>query len=94
MEKKIIGGIRAIRAQYEFSTTTLSSYNLALWKLARRRGMDLNLPLVSEMPAALLADVPLDGEKWKLPGQAVLDEALGAQGMELLNRWKQLVEEG
>ena len=94
LEKKIIGGIRAIRAQYEFSTTTLSSYNLALWKLARRRGMDLNLPLVSEMPAALLEDVPLDGEKWKLPGQAVLDEALGAQGMELLNRWKQLAEEG
>lgn len=54
--------------------------------------MELNLPPVSEMPTALLEDVTLDGEKWRLPGQDVLDEALGTQGMELLNRWKRLAE--
>ena len=38
----------------------------------------------------LLEDKPLDAEKWKLPGQAVLDAALGLQGMELLAKWTQL----
>ena len=38
---------------------------------------------------ALLEDKPLDAEKWKLPGQAVLDAALGLQGMELLAKWTQ-----
>ncbi len=65
-------------------------YDLALWKLARRRGLELDLPTVSEMPAALLEDKPLDAGKWKLPGQAVLDEALGPQGMALLERWRRL----
>ncbi len=90
LEAEIIGGIRSLRKQYEFDMVTLSSYNLALWKLARRRGMELNLPTVSEMPVALLEDKPLDAEKWKLPGQAVLDKALGPQGMELLAKWKLL----
>ena len=39
---------------------------------------------------ALLEDKPLGAEKWKLPGQAVLDAALGLQGMELLAKWTQL----
>ena len=39
---------------------------------------------------ALLEDKPLDAEKWKLPGQAVLDAALRLQGMELLAKWIQL----
>ena len=38
---------------------------------------------------ALLEDLILDAEKWKLPGQAVLDAALGLQGMELLAKWTQ-----
>ncbi|MBD5535696.1 MAG: hypothetical protein HDQ99_08595 [Lachnospiraceae bacterium] len=37
-----------------------------------------------------MADKSLDAEKWKLPGQAVLDAALGLQGMELLAKWTQL----
>ena len=92
LEKEIIGNIRSLRGQYEFDLVTLSSYNLALWKLARRRGMELDLPPVSEMPAALLEDKPLDAEKWKLPGQAVLDAALGVQGMDLLAKWTQFSE--
>lgn len=57
LEKEIIGSIRSLRKQYEFDMVTLSSYNLALWKL---------------------------------PGQAVLDKALGPQSMELLEKWTQL----
>ena len=38
---------------------------------------------------ALLEDKPLDAEKWKLLGQAVLDIALGLQDMELLAKWTQ-----
>ena len=90
LEKEIIGNIRFLRGQYDLNGVRLSSYNLALWKLARRRGMELNLPSVSEMPAALLVDKPLDAEIWKLPGQAALDAALGPQGMELLAKWTQL----
>ncbi len=41
--------------------------------------------------AALLEDKILDAEKWKLPRQAVLDEALSPEGMKLLARWTQLV---
>jgi len=91
LEKEIIRGIRSLRSQYEFAMVTLSSYNLALWKLALRRGMKLDLPPVSELPAALLEDKILDAEKWKLPGQAVLDEALSPEGMKLLVKWTQLV---
>lgn len=76
LEKEIIQDIRAMRAGYERSLTTLAPYDLALWKLARRRGMALDLPPVSELPAALLEDRPLDGETWKLPGQAVLQRCL------------------
>ena len=90
LEKAIIKDIRSIRAGYEQDLATLAPYDLALWKLARRRGMELDLPPVSELPAALLEDRPIDDERWKLPGQAVLDEALGPNGMELLSRWKQL----
>lgn len=90
LEKEIIGNIRSLRDQYELNRVTLSVWDLTLWKLARRRGIELDLPAVSELPAALLEDKPLDAEKWKLPGQAVLDEALGSHGMELLERWTQL----
>lgn len=92
LEKEIIGNIRSLRGKYDLYTEGLSPYNLALWKLARRRGIELNLPSVSEMPVALMEDKPLDVKKWKLPGQAVLDEALGPQGMELLAKWTQLYE--
>ncbi len=90
LEKTIVKDIRAIRAGYEQDLAPLAPYDLALWKLARRRGTELDLPPVSEMPAALLEDKPLDAETWKLPGQAVLDKALGSQGMELLAKWTQL----
>lgn len=90
LEKNIIGGIRTLRGQFEMSSVTLSTYNLALWKLARRRGMELDLPLVSEMPVALLEDKPLDAGRWRLPGQAVLDEALGVHGLELLAKWTEI----
>ena len=56
----------------------------ALLKLACRRGMELNLPRVVEIPDGIWEDVPLDGENWKLPGQAVLDRALGPDGDKLL----------
>lgn len=90
LEKEIIGNIRSLRDQYELNRVTLSVWDLTLWKLARRRGIEPDLPTVSELPIALLEDKPLDAEKWKLPGQAVLDEALGPHGMELLERWTQL----
>jgi len=87
LEKTILKDIRSIRTGYEQDLATLVPYDLVLWKLARRRGVALDLPPVSEMPAALLEDKLLDAEKWKLPGQAILDEALGPQGMELLAKW-------
>lgn len=90
LEKAVIKDIRSIRAGYEQDLVTLAPYDLALWKLARRRGLELDLPPVSELPAALLEDKPLDAGTWKLPGQAVLDEALGPRGMDLLERWRRL----
>ena len=64
-----------------------------LLKLARRRGMELDLPRVVEIPDGIWEDVPLDGEKWKLPGQNLLDRALGPDGDKLLAEWKKLAEE-
>jgi len=61
-----------------------------LRKLARRRGLGLNLPPVSELPAALLEDTLLDAETRRLPRQAVLDQALGPCGLELPARWRRL----
>lgn len=93
LRKHILSGIRGMRSSYEQMCSTLGNYQLALLKLARRRGMELNLPRVVEIPDGIWEDVPLDGEKWKLPGQNLLDRALGPDGDKLLAQWKKLAEE-
>lgn len=93
LRKQILSGVRGMRSSYEQMCSTLGYYQIALLKLARRRGMELDLPRVVEIPDGIWEDVPLDGEKWKLPGQAVLDRALGPDGDKLLAQWKKLAEE-
>ena len=93
LRKHILAGIRGMRSSYEQMCSTLGSYQITLLKLARRRGMELDLPRVVEIPDGIWEDVPLDGERWKLPGQTVLDRALGPGGDKLLAEWKKLAEE-
>lgn len=93
LRKDILREIQSIRKSYENMCETMAPGAIALLKLARRRGMELDLPQVVEIPDGIWEDIPLDGERWKLPGQAVLDRALGPDGDKLLSEWKKLAKE-
>lgn len=92
LEKYIIKEIRNMRKAFENYLETLAIPEIALLKLAKSRGLELNLP-VSEIPAGLLDDAGFDAGRWKLPGQERLDEALGVDGEHLLDRWQLWAQE-
>ena len=61
-----------------------------LLKLARLRGVAVEVPQAVELPPALLDDAPADPDARPLAGQALLREALGPQGDRLLTELKQM----
>lgn len=88
--KYIVKQIRTLRGHYEYQAycPTVAFFSLVLLKLARQRGVTVEVPHVVELPTALLDDIPADNEKWPLAGQAFLKEALGPDGNKLLEKLK------
>lgn len=84
--KFIVKQIRALRGHYEYQAyrPTVAFFSLVLLKLARKKGVAVEVPQVVELPPALLDDAPADTKKWSLAGQTLLKEALGPDGDKLL----------
>lgn len=92
LHKHVVKHIRALRGHFEYQAyrPTVAFSALVLLKLARERGVAVEVPHVVELPPALLEDTPADWARWPLAGQALLDEALGPRGDRLLAQLKQM----
>ena len=92
LHKHVVKHIRALRGHYEYQAyrPTVAFSSLVLLKLARLRGVAVEVPQVVELPPALLDDAPADPDARPLAGQALLREALGPQGDRLLTELKQM----
>lgn len=87
--REVIRLVRALRRHYDYQAyrPVLSFRALSLLRLARLRGVTVEVPDVVELPPALLAEEPISTADWPLIGQELVDIALSPQGEGLLAQW-------
>lgn len=87
--REVIRLVRALRRHYDYQAyrPVLSFRALSLLRLARLRGVTVEVPDVVEVPPALLAEEPISTADWPPIGQELVDIALSPQGEGLLARW-------